>query len=299
MSETAMTRSKWLAWLILLRPQQWIKNGFVLLPALFGHVLFVPAAALQTLITVVAFCLTASAIYAFNDVADRRRDRNHPLKRHRPVASGVISPSLALATAAMLAFAGGLLTLWLQDLQVFAVILTYVLVNILYSSQLKRIAYIDVLVIATGFVLRVVAGGLAAQVSISGWIIGLTFLLSLMLALGKRYADVRTSDPRSIAAQGYTAYRLRSLLWMTGFAATSCYFVYTLLPHTQQIHATPWLPVTALPVAAGVARYWWCCVIQHRGGSPSKLVFEDIPLLTIILSWIGLVVFLLYPEITS
>ncbi|MEO7200386.1 MAG: UbiA prenyltransferase family protein, partial [Dokdonella sp.] len=163
------------AWLQLARPLQWVKNGFVLLPLLFGHALLQADAVLAALIATAAFCLASSAVYAANDIVDAERDRRHPDKCMRPLARGVILPRHARLFSFVLALAG-LLLAWSVSPRVAAVIAAYLLLQVAYSGGLKRIAYVDVLIIASGFALRIVAGGFAADVPLTRWIVVMGFL---------------------------------------------------------------------------------------------------------------------------
>lgn len=280
----------------LARPAQWIKNGFVLLPLFFAHALGDPSAVRGALLATLAFCLASSAVYAGNDVADVERDRLHPGKRGRPVAAGDIAPHAALAFGAGaavialgIAFVGGGVPLGLA-------IAAYFALQAAYTLLLKRIAWIDVAVVATGFVLRLVAGGIGAGVPLTPWIVVMGFLLALMLALGKRHGDLsRTFDPAARAASGYSARTLGWVLALLGGATFAAYVLYTLSPavlarHGQRplIESTPW-------VALGIVRYL-VRVLRDAGigSNPTRLALTDPVLLVAVIGWLAGLLVILY-----
>lgn len=177
----------------LIRPQQWVKNGFVLLPLFFGGQLLNLLCWEQAILTFLAFSLMASAIYCLNDLRDIEADRKHPRKRHRPLASGKLTPNHAIILMILLTLSSLVISLFLLGtaaIRVTAIILSYLLLNIAYCYKLKRYAIIDVFIISFGFVLRLVAGGIACDIWLSPWIVLMTFLLALFLAFAKRRDNV-------------------------------------------------------------------------------------------------------------
>ena len=282
------------AWLQLARPLQWVKNGFVLLPLLFGHALLQADAVWATLIATAAFCLASSAVYAANDIVDAERDRRHPDKCMRPLARGELLPSHAWLFSVLLALAG-LLLAWSVTPMVAAVIAAYLLLQVAYSGGLKRIAYIDVLIIASGFALRIVAGGFAADVPLTRWIVVMGFLLALMLALGKRHGDlVHCRDAGARAALGYSLRTVERLLSALGGAIIVAYLFYTLSPevlarhgHHPLVFSTPW-------VVLGLLRYLYLVFRHGGGGDPSRLALRDPGLLLATAGWLVTLVVLLY-----
>jgi len=184
-----MVTGKTLALIRSMRPEQWLKNGFVLAPIVFSGLVHDPVAWARSLAAVVAFCAASSAVYLINDVIDREADRAHPVKCRRPIASGEVSAGLAMVVAAVLvSFAIAVSTAlsgWFP-----AVLIAYVTLVLLYSAVLKRAVFLDVLVVAAGFVLRVVGGAVAIDVPVSRWILLVAYLLALYLALGKRRSEL-------------------------------------------------------------------------------------------------------------
>lgn len=177
----------------LLRPQQWIKNLFILVPLFFGGALFDLHALLQGLVAVLAFSLAASSVYCYNDIVDADADRQHPVKCRRPVASGAISPRQAYGLMALMLALAAVVTLLIDGrnmLYVQLVIAFYYVLNMAYCSRLKQYAIIDVCIVAFGFVLRLLAGGLATEIELSKWIVLMTFLITLFMSFAKRRDDV-------------------------------------------------------------------------------------------------------------
>lgn len=278
----------------LARPAQWIKNGFVLLPLFFAHALFDRSALLGALLATIAFCLAASAVYAYNDTRDAERDRLHPDKRQRPVARGAIAPKSALGFSAMLC-ASALLVAATTNTAVVAVIAIYLAMQLAYSQGLKRVAWLDVGIVASGFALRILAGGLAANVPLTPWILAMGFLLALMLALGKRHGDlVHVTDPAARAAARYDVTTIEWALAGLAGAVFVAYVFYAISPEVVARHghralawSTPW-------VALGVLRYLFLVFKRGAGGDPSRLAVRDPFLLGATLGWLITLTWVLY-----
>ena len=278
----------------LARPGQWIKNGFVLLPLFFAQALFDPAALRGALVATLAFCLAASSVYAFNDTRDAARDRLHPDKRQRPVARGDVRPAAAMVFSATLcvlalALAGAL------DLKVAAVIAIYLIMQLAYSLGLKRIAWLDVMIVASGFALRIVAGGLAAMVPLTPWILVMGFVLALMLALGKRHGDlVHVTEAAARAAASYNVIAIERVLAGLAGAVLVAYVFYAISPeviarhgHRALVLSTPW-------VGLGVMRYIFLVFRRGAGGDPSRLAVRDPILLSATIGWLATLTYILY-----
>ncbi|MGA9342509.1 MAG: UbiA prenyltransferase family protein [Rhodanobacteraceae bacterium] len=278
----------------LARPAQWIKNGFVLLPVIFAQSLFDVHALAGALLAAVAFCLASSAVYAGNDVVDAERDRRHPDKCQRPVARGAVTRLSALGFAALVALLAIVVALF-TNRTLATVIAVYLLLQVAYTLALKRVAYLDAMVVAAGFVLRIVAGGVGANVPLTPWIVVMGFLLAFLLALGKRHGDlVHATDLRARATH---TYRRRSLEWVltaVGGATLSAYVLYTLSPevlarhgHHPLIFSTPW-------VALGLLRYFGLVLRRGAGGDPSRLALSDPILLLAVGGWLATLGVILY-----
>ena len=279
----------------LLRPAQWIKNAVVFAPAFFslwnaddaGSWLERAApAAWASFAVFVAFCLMSSAVYVVNDIVDAPRDRLHPRKRLRPVASGAVSPRRAAYVAACL-LAASTAPLWDVSPQALGVVGVYLLLQIAYSFGLKRIPLLDVGCIAAGFALRVVAGGLGAGVIPSPWLLGCTFLLALFLALCKRRQEkAELGGDASGTRPSLARLPLRALdqgVNMAALATLLCYAAYTQAPATLRHFGSRSLMLTLPLVAAGLVRYMFLLRRRDEGDRPERVLLTDVPLLAIIL----------------
>ena len=278
----------------LARPAQWIKNGFVLLPLFFAHALLSPLALRGALLATAAFCLASSAVYAFNDVRDVARDRLHPDKRSRPLARGAIGTRAALVFSAVLVVAALVLGA-LAAVEVVLVLGAYLLLNLGYSFGLKRIAWLDVAIVASGFALRIVAGGFAADVPLTPWILAMGFLLALMLALGKRHGDlVHVEEQAARATSAYRTVDIERVLAVLAGAVLAAYAFYTLSPeviarhgHAPLVFSMPW-------VVLGVLRYLVLVFRHADGGDPTRLAVRDPVLLLATSGWLLTLALILY-----
>lgn len=264
--------------LAALRPAQWVKNAPVAAPLIFGHRFADPAARVDTLGALVAFCAVASAGYLVNDVRDRDADRVHPRRALRPVARGDLGPRDALATAGVLSGLALGASAWLLPPGVAAVLAGYLALSLAYSFGLKRIPPLAVLVVATGFVARVLAGAYAARVEPSPWLLGLVGVLALALAVSKREAEARRlagSAPPALA-------RATDALLLASFLG---YVAYGLDPAIVALHRTNLLPLTALPVAAALVRFRARLRGDRTGLGPAELTSTDPVLLLLGVLW--------------
>jgi decaprenyl-phosphate phosphoribosyltransferase len=263
-----------------LRPHQWMKNSFVLAPLVFSRHLGEHGITLRAIGATLVFCLLSGSVYAINDVLDVEKDRAHPTKKNRPVASGRVPPKIASAVAV------GLIALSIGGAAVLGVgfsiaASSYLLLNLAYSVTLKELVFIDVLSIASGFVLRVLGGALAVDVRPSIWLLACTFLLALFLALGKRSHELRTAgekagDRRPVLRR-YSARSIRTLMLATGAATMAAYAVYTLAPHTRVFFGT-WMLVLTTPFPAfGLLRFIQLVGRQNGGESPTDAMLRDPP----------------------
>jgi 4-hydroxybenzoate polyprenyltransferase len=280
-----------------LRPRQWIKNLFVFGGLIFAQQLFFPPAVWTALGAFVIFCGLSGAIYLLNDVADRDKDRLHPDKRLRPIASGRLPVPAALG-AALVLIGGGLAAATWLSLPFAVVALAYVVLLSAYSAWLKHIVIVDVLVVAIGFVLRAVAGALAISVAISGWLLICTILLALFLALGKRRHEVlalgeAAARHRPILAE-YSAALLDQMIAVVTASTVTAYALYTMSPETVAKFQTPLLPVTLPFVLYGIFRYLYLLYRRELGGNPTDIVLRDRALLLNSLLWLAVVLVLLY-----
>jgi 4-hydroxybenzoate polyprenyltransferase len=244
-----------------------------------------------------AFCALSSAIYLLNDVIDREQDRRHPVKRTRAVASGALTVQAALVAAAVLAVAAVGWSFWISS-RLGLTALTYLVLLTLYSLVLKHVVILDVLTIAMGFELRAVAGGVAAGVPVSEWLLVCTILLALFLALSKRRHELvllagDAAGHRPILGE-YSPYLLDQMIGIVTATTLMSYILYTIDAGTAARLGTRWLALTIPFPLYGIFRYLYL-VHQKGGGSPSDLFLTDRPLLVCVAVWAVTVVLLIYP----
>lgn len=275
-----------------LRPVQWVKNLVVFAGLIFARHFDNADDILRAIGVFGVFCALASAIYLFNDIRDRESDRSHPQKKTRPIASGELSVGLA-AAASVLLFAVGLTAACLLGLNVFVTVSIYVLLNLAYSMGLKRVALVDVMIVALGFVLRAVAGAEVIDVEISPWLVVCTLLLALFLGFGKRrwelmsLGDDATSHRAALA--GYTTVLIDQLIAVTTASTVVAYALYTLAPETQAKFGTDQLIWTLPFVLFGVFRYLWLIHGAQQGGNPTSALLQDWPIVVTAVLWLGVV----------
>jgi decaprenyl-phosphate phosphoribosyltransferase len=264
-----------------LRPHQWVKNVFVAAALVFAHRLtHVPSLA-RTAAAVLAFCLLSGAVYAFNDVRDVEADRQHPTKKHRPIASGALSERAALIAAGVLAVValGGCLVLS-PRLAVIAAV--YLVQNVFYSIKLKQVAFVDVALITSGFLLRVLAGAAAIGVPASRWLLLCTALLALFLGLGKRAHELswaersgKATHATRAALAGYSIPVVRVLMAVLAILTCASYVAYTIAPHTVEAFGTDKLVYSAPFVALGVLRFMFLALWYPKDDPPTEAMLKD------------------------
>ena len=258
----------------LLRPKQWVKNAFVLAPLFFSLQFDNINRLSLALLACLVFIASSSIIYIINDINDAQEDRKHPRKKHRPIASGHVSVTAALWLLVPL---GTIVALGLLLLPVTCtfIICGYVIVNLLYSRILKHIAIIDVLVIASGFVLRLLMGGYAIGVQLSSWIIASTFLLALFIGFGKRHQELSVSGYQDVreSLRGYNLELLNRFITISCTSALLCYTLYTV--ETGRILGKPSLVYTTVFVVFGLFRYLQRIYLDKEGGEPETIILYD------------------------
>lgn len=280
-----------------MRPGQWVKNVLVFAPLVFAQQALEPRAAGRALAVFALFCVASGAVYLVNDLLDRDQDRRHPLKRRRPIAAGELAPGAAAGAAALLgAVALGAATL--LDPRLGLVLGAYLLVNLAYSRLLKHLVIIDVMTVAAGFLLRVVAGGVAVGVPLSTWLLLCTSLLALFLGFGKRrhelvLLEAGAAEHRPILAE-YSPYFLDQMIAVVTTSTLVCYALYTMDPAVHQKLHTARLPLTVPFVLYGIFRYLYLVHRKEGGGDPAQIVLRDRPLLANILLWTATVFAILY-----
>lgn len=265
----------------LIRPHQWVKNLVVLLPVFFGGALLHIESVYAGLVTALCFSFAASSIYCLNDIVDVDDDRRHPVKCHRPMASGAISITQGYTLMFSMFVLSMLSTFLLRQsqLETASVILFYWLLNIAYCLKLKQYAIIDVCVVSFGFVLRILAGGYATSIHLSKWIVLMTFLLMLFLSFAKRRDDVvRMNETGHAPRQNTIRYNLTFInqaITITSSVTLVCYIMYTVSPETIQNFHTDYLYLTSVFVLVGLLRYIQIAVVDKRSGDPTKVMLHD------------------------
>jgi 4-hydroxybenzoate polyprenyltransferase len=281
-----------------IRPHQWVKNVFVLAPIFFAKDLFEARLFLRAAGAFGVFCLLAGAVYTVNDIADAEADRLHPVKRHRPIASGRVSVKSARILAVALIVAG-LAGAAYGPLPFFVVALVYFLQNLAYSFKLKQYAYVDVVLIAAGFVLRVIGGGYGTHIHVSGYLLACTALLALFLGFGKRRHELASAaagvgKKQRKALQRYSTRGLDIAMTITGVATVATYVAYTLDPTTKAYFGSDKLWLTTIFVVLAVARFLYLVRSRPRAESPTQEMLRDGPFVAAVLVWVMVVIWIVY-----
>ena len=280
-----------------LRPKQWIKNVALFAPLLFSQNLFNKPLLFKTLEAFGLFCLLTGSVYIINDLKDLKEDRLHPVKRNRPLASGRVSPTLA-GIIVLIVLAVSFMGAWKLSLPFFKVLMAYLLLQIVYTFSLKHQVILDIFSIAAGFVLRVVAGGLAIGVQLSPWLLICTTLLSLFLAMAKRRHELiflkeEASDHRQILKE-YSPYLLDQMMGVVTATTLMSYALYTISEETVSKFHTSNLIFTIPFVLYGIFRYLYLVHHKVEGGHPEDILLTDRPLLLTVLGWTITVLVVLY-----
>ena len=277
----------------LIRPKQWIKNMFVFIPMFFAGELFDLHSLYLCAVTFLAYSLIASSIYCYNDIVDADADRRHPVKCHRPVASGAVSVRLAYTLMALMAVLSVAVVLLLPPevmASVLAVVLFYYLLNLSYCSKLKQYAIVDVCIVAFGFVLRILAGGFACEVTPSNWLVIMTFLLTLFMSFAKRRDDVlrmnETGEPPRKNTVRYNLTFINQAITITASVTLVCYIMYTVSPEVTERFDTPYLYLTFVFVLLGLLRYIQIAVVDKKSGDPTKVILHDHFSQMIVVAWV-------------
>ncbi len=281
----------------LMRPNQYIKNLFIILPLFFAMKITDTELLNNAFIAFIAFSLTASAVYILNDYHDIEEDRQHPKKKDRPLASGAISKPQAIGIMAIL-FVAGFTLMASLPLKATAILAAYVIMNIAYSLYLKHIAILDVTIIAIGFVLRVFIGSVVTDIHLSMWIIIMTFLLALFMALAKRRDDVLiyldTGKKMRRVIDGYNLQFLDTAMAIMAAVIIVAYIQYTTSTEVIERVHNEYLYLTAFFVILGIMRYLKIAFVLKSSGSPSNIVLKDRFIQLILIGWILSFTWILY-----
>ncbi len=280
-----------------MRPHQYIKNLFIFLPLFFAMKITNVALLSNAFIAFIAFSLTASAVYTLNDYHDIEEDRQHPKKKNRPLASGDISKPQAIVIMAVSGTVGFALMASLS-LKAAGILLAYVVMNIAYSFSLKHISIVDVNIIAIGFVLRLFIGSVVTDIHLSKWIIIMTFLLALFMALAKRRDDVLiyldTGKKMRKVIDGYNLQFLDTAMAIMASVVIVAYTIYTTSPEVVDRFHSDYLYLTSFFVILGVMRYLKIAFVHKNSGSPTRLVATDLFMQLVLLGWVLTFAWILY-----
>ena len=277
----------------LIRPQQWLKNVFVLIPMFFGGSLLDPGDIRASVLTFLAYSFIASSVYCINDINDVEADRRHPVKCKRPLASGALTTGAAWALTALTLVLAAAFTAMLgckeHILKVGGILLFYYVLNICYCVKLKQYAIVDVCVVAFGFVLRVLAGGFATDIVPSKWLVLMTFLLTLFLSFAKRRDDVlrmnETGEPPRKNTIRYNLTFINQAITVSASVTLVCYIMYTVSPEVVARFGSDMLYLTSVFVLLGLLRYMQITVVDKKSGDPTKMVLRDRFTQLVIAAW--------------
>lgn len=286
----------------LIRPHQWLKNAFVLMPMFFGGSLLDPEDIRASVLTFLAYSFVASSVYCFNDINDVEADRRHPVKCKRPLASGAVSMGTAWMLMALMFVLAALMTALLGDrghiLKVGGVLLFYYILNICYCAKLKQYAIVDVCIVAFGFVLRVLAGGFATDITLSKWLVLMTFLLTLFLSFAKRRDDVlrmnETGEPPRKNTIRYNLTFINQAITITASVTLMCYIMYTVSPEVVARLGSDLLYLTSVFVLLGLLRYMQITVVDKKSGDPTKIMLRDRFTQLVVMLWALTFLILIY-----
>ncbi len=277
----------------LLRPLQWLKNLFIFLPLFFSHHLFEKNYLTIAIISFFSFCLMASAVYCFNDIWDVEADRLHAQKRKRPIASGTFSKGTGYCIMLTCIILSWTVTLLLPNNKVISyigILSFYLLLNIAYCVKLKHFAIVDVFIIALGFVIRVLAGGMNTGIHLSHWIILMTFLLALFLAFAKRRDDVVIyENTGTIVRNNVNRYNLSFMNQAITIIATLtmvCYIMYSVSNDVMELFHSRFIYLTSIFVLAGIIKYLQLTTVDVKSGSPTKVLMHNRFIQACIAGWL-------------
>jgi len=272
-----------------LRPQQWLKNFFIFAPLIFSQNVTDPILFKRSLLAFAIFCLLSGSLYILNDLKDMEEDKLHPIKSKRPIASDKLKKGQAIIAFVIVSVISFLLCL-LLNMNFFYIALFYYILQIAYSFRLKHVVILDVFIIAAGFFIRVIAGGLAIEVYISPWLLICTALLALFLAMSKRRHEIilleQDAENHRPILKEYTPYLLDQMIAVVTASTVIAYCLYTISEETVTKFGTTKLIFTVPFVLYGIFRYLYLVHQKSEGGTPEVLILKDKPLLLDIVLWI-------------
>ncbi len=284
----------------LTRPYQWAKNIFILLPMFFGGALTDANSAQMALMAFLAYSFAASAIYCYNDIIDVEDDRKHSEKCHRPIASGALSVAQGYVIMALMMVLSAVIIALMGDraLLVGGVVVAYFILDILYCRLLKHYAIVDVCVLSFGFVLRILAGGFATNITPSNWLVMMTFLLTLFLAFAKRRDDVvrmlKTGEAPRHNTERYNLTFINQAVTITAAVTVVSYIMYTVSPAVTQRIGSDYVYLTSVFVILGLLRYMQLTLVDEKSGDPTKMLYSDHFLQLVIAMWFAAYLIIIY-----
>jgi 4-hydroxybenzoate polyprenyltransferase len=289
------------SYLKLLRIKQWIKNIFVFAPLFFSNNLFVKDYWYPSILSFFSFCFISSSIYCLNDLCDVKLDRLHPRKKTRPIALGEVSIKGGYIFMLLCALISVVIVLILSPYNFFnllCVIMGYWILNVAYCLKLKRYAILDVIIISFGFVLRVLAGGIALGIWVSHWLILLTFLLALFLAFTKRYDDFsiyeKTGIKPRVSISGYNKFFIGEASAIIASITVVCYIMYTMSEEVTTRMGSRYTYLTSVWVLAGILRYLQTMIVYNQSGSPTRSLVNDHFIHLCVVGWLLSFFFIIY-----
>lgn len=273
----------------LIRVKHWVKNLFVFIPGFFAGVLFDQQNLILLTTGFFCFSFVASGIYIVNDYRDIEVDRNHPKKCKRPLASGAVGVPAAL-TVAVILFAIGLGLAYFINQYFLYIIILYLVINLGYSMGLKNISILDIMMVASGFLLRTIAGGVIIDVELSKWLLIMVFLGALFIAMAKRLDDLLVNESQGTISRktvkNYNLNFIYSGITMISGVSMVSYIMYTISEEvTSRLHSDH-LYFTAIFVIAGILRYLQITLVENNSGSPTKILLTDRFIMFTVLSWV-------------
>ena len=284
----------------LTRPYQWAKNIFILLPMFFGGALTDIHSAQMAMMAFFAYSFAASAIYCYNDIIDVEDDRKHSEKCHRPIASGALSVAQGYVIMALMMVLSAVIIALMGDraLLVGSVVVAYFILDILYCRLLKHYAIVDVCVLSFGFVLRILAGGFATNITPSNWLVMMTFLLTLFLAFAKRRDDVvrmlKTGEAPRHNTERYNLTFINQAVTITAAVTVVSYIMYTVSPAVTQRIGSDYVYLTSVFVILGLLRYMQLTLVDEKSGDPTKMLYSDHFLQLVIAMWFAAYLIIIY-----
>jgi len=280
---------KLIDYILLARPWQYLKNLFIFAPVFFGIKLTETQLLLNSVVAFILFCLVASSVYVINDLKDIEKDRQHPTKKNRPLAAGRINKGEAVIFAVILLLIS-LPASFIFNQQLALVLSSYFLLNLAYSLKFKHIAIVDVIIISVGFVMRIFAGSAVTGITLSMWVILMTFLISLFLALAKRRDDVlilaKTGKSMRKSIDGYNLEFINVSLSMLATTTLMAYIMYTVSAEVTSRFGSENLYMTSLFVILGLLRYFQVTFVFENSHSPTKVLLTDRVIQSAVVLWV-------------